>query len=401
MAADRHIVILTNGTSGWLGGVQYSKNIVSALTRFADELGGGAVSVIAGNSYALAAFEPLRDRLHRLELADAVQARAGFGNRWSWRLKRRILGAINPQVDEALERMGATFTYPHCSRRVASADWISDFQSHAHPDKTSAEDLADRISQVEYTARHAMHIALSSREIERECHERLPTTVGRTGVLAFRSFVEPGWLDVDPAEAIARYHLPRPYALISNAMVPTKNHAVVLESLARLTPTQRRGMHIVCTGDIVDARNPGFYNRFLNRVHELGLREHVLHLGVVPKIDQVQMLRGAAFYLQPSLYEGWNTGVEEAHQFGKPLVLSDIAVHREQNPPNSRFFASGEADDLAAALVEAFSTWGAKGHDPLAEAEAMAAYGDLQRGFASTFFAMADSLSAQVGDGRS
>ncbi len=42
------------------------------------------------------------------------------------------------------------------------------------------------------------------------------------------------------------------------------------------------------------------------------------------------LLRGAAAVLQPSRFEGWSTIIEDAKSLGKPIVASDIAVHREQ-----------------------------------------------------------------------
>ena len=54
--------------------------------------------------------------------------------------------------------------------------------------------------------------------------------------------------------------------------------------------------------------------------------------------------------LQPSLFEGWSTTVEEAKSVGKPILLSCLPVHYEQNPPRGVFFDPMNADDLAEAM---------------------------------------------------
>jgi glycosyltransferase involved in cell wall biosynthesis len=59
--------------------------------------------------------------------------------------------------------------------------------------------------------------------------------------------------------------------------------------------------------------------------------------------------------LQPSLFEGWSTTVEEAKSLGKKLLLSDIAVHREQNPPESVFFDPKNSEELAAKMLKLFT----------------------------------------------
>ena len=55
---------------------------------------------------------------------------------------------------------------------------------------------------------------------------------------------------------------------------------------------------------------------------------------------------GANALLNPSRFEGWSTTVEEAKAVGTPMLLSDIAVHREQ-APQARFFAPDDALSLA------------------------------------------------------
>ena len=77
---------------------------------------------------------------------------------------------------------------------------------------------------------------------------------------------------------------------------------------------------------------------------------------MVPRKDYLQLLRGAAAVVQPSLFEGWSSVVEDARAFGKPIALSDIAVHREQTPPGSQFFAPDDPHELATAVEQALAS---------------------------------------------
>lgn len=52
-------------------------------------------------------------------------------------------------------------------------------------------------------------------------------------------------------------------------------------------------------------------------------------------------------YINPSFFEGWSTTVEEAKYRGKPILLSDLKVHREQAPAKSVFFDPNDPEDLA------------------------------------------------------
>ena len=49
-------------------------------------------------------------------------------------------------------------------------------------------------------------------------------------------------------------------------------------------------------------------------------------------------MRKAMAVIQPSLFEGWSTVVEDARALGKPMILSDFPVQIEQDPPSSDYF---------------------------------------------------------------
>ena len=62
----------------------------------------------------------------------------------------------------------------------------------------------------------------------------------------------------------------------------------------------------------------------------------------------VQALAEASLgYINPSFFEGWSTTVEEAKYRGKPILLSDLKVHREQAPRRGVFFDPNDPEDLA------------------------------------------------------
>jgi hypothetical protein len=56
--------------------------------------------------------------------------------------------------------------------------------------------------------------------------------------------------------------------------------------------------------------------------------------------------------IQPSLFEGWSTVVEDARCLGKKLILSDFPVHLEQDPPGSVFFDRNSPEQLADLIGE-------------------------------------------------
>ena len=94
--------------------------------------------------------------------------------------------------------------------------------------------------------------------------------------------------------------------------------------------------------------------RILRLIDELGVSDRVRVLGLIPRADAIALIRKAAFVVQPSLFEGWSALVEEARTLGKALVLSDIAIHREQAPPLAQYFPPEDVHALADAMER---TW--------------------------------------------
>jgi glycosyltransferase involved in cell wall biosynthesis len=147
------------------------------------------------------------------------------------------------------------------------------------------------------------------------------------------------------------YSLPDRFFLISNQFWTHKNHLVVFEALKLLKEHDIFPV-VVCTGSLYDYRQPDYSNTILQTIHKRGVARQVYLLGLIPRTDQIQLLRRSLAVIQPSLFEGWNTVVEECRCLAKPMILSDLAVHREQNPPGSIFFSASSPEALKGILGE-------------------------------------------------
>ena len=84
--------------------------------------------------------------------------------------------------------------------------------------------------------------------------------------------------------------------------------------------------------------------------HELKSQVH--YLGLLPRHEQIQLMRCAGAVVQPSQFEGWSMLVEDCRALGKKMILSDIAVHQEQDPPRGCYFPVGDASALADVIAD-------------------------------------------------
>jgi len=97
------------------------------------------------------------------------------------------------------------------------------------------------------------------------------------------------------------------------------------------------------------------------------LQDHIKILGHIDYGDVLFMMKNSIAVINPSRFEGWSSSVEEAKSMGKPVVLSRIAVHVEQNPANARYFDPDDAIELSRILGD---LWGAPpeaSHDDAAQ----------------------------------
>ena len=94
--------------------------------------------------------------------------------------------------------------------------------------------------------------------------------------------------------------------------------------------------------------------------------------------DLASLMRTAAVVIQPSRFEGWSSVVQDCKALGRPLLCSDIPVHREQAKDALGFFPCDSATLLAEILAE---NWPAlePGPDPVVEARALTAEREFAR----------------------
>jgi glycosyltransferase involved in cell wall biosynthesis len=241
-------------------------------------------------------------------------------------------------------------------------------------------------------ANEADLVIVSSAAVARDFATVRPSVEEKLRVVNFRTVVTPDVLDHDPAEVVDRYGLEEPFLLVANQFWVHKNHRLVFEAVAML---RERGLRVTvaCTGEPGDYRHPDYVPRLLSRLDELGIREQVRILGVVPRADYLQLLRTARLVLQPSLFEGWSSVVEDARALGRPIVLSDIEVHREQAPTLALFHDPTDADDLARRIEQALQELTPLGEEESATAQStrVQAYAERFRDVAAEAVAAAES----------
>lgn len=273
----------------------------------------------------------------------------------------------NGQMADFLEQEQIDFLYPVIFHRYESpigkslgncrwAGWVPDFQYRHMPEFYAPDVLAWREAGLTSFFNDARTIIFSSYNAEGDYKRFYPSATAGGEVMRFHTYPQDSWYEGDPVEVQQRFNLPDKFLIVSNQFWQHKNHMGLFEAMALLRAEGAPVPHIVCTGHPTDERNPRYIDKLLRTIHEYGLAEYVRLVGLIERAEQILLVRRSVAVIQPSLFEGWSTIVEDSRILGKRMVMSDIAVHKEQAPPDGTYFEQASARSLADELSKVWES---------------------------------------------
>ena len=386
------IGIVDQTSTGWTAASVYSQTILSSLdaacTAAGIELfflstGVAALSEkyqakqipLTASDY-LPAERQLRKLLGMNEKSHALRGEARLRKLLHLRSEADVFGMAQRNSINVLLPL---LDLPPWDIEARTIGWIPDFQ-HVHlPQFFGAADLEQRNITFGRLAEKATAVMLSSHAASNDFAAFAPKQAHKARVVPFPSLLAFHSLDPDPVATRTKFNLPEKFALVANQFWAHKNHALVIDALARLRKTNVN-VPVVMTGLPSDHRDPANKNfsSLLQSIATAGLNSQVTILGLVSYNDLVNLMRTAALVIQPSRFEGWSTVVQDVVALGRPLLCSDIDVHREQVPKALGFFPTDRADVLAELLA---AHWGNLSPGPDAELETQSL--QLERQFSS------------------
>jgi len=366
----------------WLGGKNYLRNLFAAIRRvpgstvtpviFAGERQAGELSSFPGIEVVTA---PMFDPRTPSWFARRVAMKSLSQDL----LLRRLLRRHKISVLSHSFHLGR-------QNQIKTIGWIPDFQ-HIHlPDFFTQEERAHRSREFMNICRHSDTLVVSSECARTDLVSFAPQYAHKAELLRFVASPIPLADAASLPDLMKLYNFTGPYFLLPNQFWAHKNHRIVIKALQKLK-LQNRKIQVLATGSSKDYRNPSFFPSLMQYAAESEVLDSFRVLGEIPFNHLSGLMQHATAFLNPSLFEGWSTSVEEAKSMGKQIVLSDIPVHREQAPKRGLFFNPEDSDGLAEALATAFDGFD-RHQDAAMQETALADFPLRQREFGEVYQAI-------------
>lgn len=358
MVQRKKIGLVYQNNELWIGGTYYIQNLVSALNTVADKH--KPLLLIYTNSetefqqivqtgYPYLEFKKLEKQNIPLSI----------GKRIINKLLLKLTGYEKYPRMEKFDTTGVDLIFPgsvHYQIHPLTKQlfWIPDFQEIHHPQFFQAADLEFRKQEHGFMAASMTPIVFSSQNALKDFKQLFKRQTGPTYVMQF-AVSHPELDDMNENELLAKFNLGKYYYIAPNQLWAHKNQKTVVEALRILKSNGKLNFQVAFTGKESDPRNPTYVSELKKMVKDFGLEEHVRFLGFIDRRDQLQLIKIAAGVIQPSLFEGWSTVVEDGKALRKMIVASDMAVHIEQldDYPVKYFFSLAVGAESLAETIEA------------------------------------------------
>ena len=349
----KRILFLAYGSSDWVGGLYYIKNALVTIMQ-SEEFLQQWEPVVVTEAQNCHMFAELEDNIILVSYnpRNAVTKRLFH----AWLIYRYGIQIIYPiAADCRFWRLHQPFLGWFQKHEIC---WIPDFQHLYLPEFFSKEEIEKRDEAYRTVAQNCKMVVLSSVNAQEDFINRYHAEPKKTAVLHFISAIQD---EVDKLNAsfcrtvMEKFSLrPEEYIYIPNQFWQHKNHITVLKMIAEYAQEPMLSKYsFVFTGNLEDERNREHIEKLKQFIANTQIENRLKVLGFIDRADQLAIMKNARLIIQPSLFEGWGTVLEDCKILGKQVVLSDIPLHREQMDENCTLFSKQDTKSLYAALCSA------------------------------------------------
>lgn len=238
--------------------------------------------------------------------------------------------------------------YQKSLKKFKKVNWIPDFQEEHLPEFFSKEEIVNRKHNQSEVICKGDFVVFSSKDAQKDFNNLYPEAILQQFVLNF-SVTHPDFSNQKIGDLLNKYNLQNHYFFSPNQFWAHKNQMVISKAIKNL---KEKGVEVVVafSGKEDDYRNKNYVSELKEFVEINNLKDNIKFLGFISREEQLCLMKNSIAIIQPSLFEGWSTVVEDAKSLNKFIILSDLGVHKEQIKINVHFFDPYDFENLSKIL---------------------------------------------------
>ena len=250
------------------------------------------------------------------------------------------------------KKIDILYPYFECEETFFYRDrlyWKPDFQEQYFPQYVSTREIEFVNSEMKKIAASSNYtLVLSSQNAMDDYKTFFSPTFNKTKLLKFISLM-PDISKINAESVLQKYNITKRYFLVANQFWPHKNHMVILEAMKELYES-RADFQIVMTGKKSTYRDKKYLINMEKFILENGLQKNVKMTSFISREEQLVLMNNSIAVIQPSLFEGWSTVIEDCKNLGHFVLASDLSVNIEQISKNCLFFEKNNPKDLSSKM---------------------------------------------------
>ena len=235
--------------------------------------------------------------------------------------------------------------------RIPAIAWMPDFQHRVIPKFFLIKDWIKRELGFRLQIVTGRFIMVSSKDSYNDCKKYYPNAANSTYIVRFAINPKKVNFHTNLNLIKKKYSLPQKYFYLPNQFWEHKNHLTVIKALSLLKKLGHKVI-VVSSGKQMSSNNSNYFEHILKLIKSSKIDNMFILLGIIPYKDVLSLMKGSISVLNPSLFEGRSTTVEECIALKVPLILSDINSHKEQVGDKAIFFNQTDHNSLATVLLK-------------------------------------------------
>lgn len=265
-------------------------------------------------------------------------------------LKNKNVFVDDLVINHQLDAIFPMHDYPVKSKsEVKLVSWYADLQHMYYPQFFTKRKVLERNERIKLILKNSKDLVVSSQAVKDDFIKffKIPATI-TIHIYHFVSIIED--LPKISFETIRdKYELEDNYYMISNQFHKHKNHKVVFEAVAKL---KKKGIDICVgiTGRFPNEPDSPYMQELHDIINKNDLNQNIKFLGLIPRGDQLLLMKYSKAILQPSLFEGWSTVIEDAKSLQVPVIAANLNVNIEQLEEKGTYFEPHNVEKLVSIL---------------------------------------------------